>query len=42
MIERELNDFQETGAKNVTMTVPFIVTLTPDARNNPPKRLLKI
>lgn len=26
----------------VTRRVPFIVTLTPDARNNPPKRLLKI
>lgn len=25
-----------------TMKAPFIVTLTPDARNNPPKRLLKI
>ncbi len=29
------------GSKDAS-TLPFIVTLTPDARNNPPKRLLKI
>lgn len=28
--------------KKTCESVPFIVTLTPDARNNPPKRLLKI